>query len=200
MDFLNIQNWCERKTGLIYTALIKSSAGKIGRGAVINPPFRSGNIKQFFLGENSCVSPYGWIECVKSYAGVEYEPKLEIGEDSCIGRFVHIIACGHMKIGRNVVIAERVYISDNLHGFERIDKPVMPQALKHPGPVTIEDEVWIGDGVCILPNVTIGKHSVIGSNSVVTKDIPAFSVAVGVPAKVIKKYNPNMESWEVVAT
>ena len=198
MNFLKVQNWWKRKKGLLYTALIKGSAGKIGKGTVVYQPFHSSNIKQLYLGENCYVNPYGWIECIKNYAGVEHEPKLEIGDGSYIGHSVHIIACGHMKIGKNVVIAERVYISDNLHGFERIDMPVMPQPLKHPGTVTIEDEVWIGDGVCILPNVTIGKHSVIGSNSVVTKDIPAYSVAVGIPAKVIKKYDPDTGRWEVV--
>jgi len=196
MDFLKIQNWWKRKKGWLYTSLIRGAAGKIGNGAVLYPPFHGNNIKQLYLGENCCINPYGWIECVKNYAGVGHDPKIEIGDDSYIGHFVHIIACGHMRIGKNVVIADRVYISDNLHGFECVDKPVMPQPLKHPGPVTIEDEVWIGDGVCILPNVTIGKHSVIGSNSVVTKDIPAYSVAVGIPAKVIKRYNPNTGAWE----
>ena len=199
MDFLKIQNWWKAKKGWLYTALIKGSAGKIGKGSIVMPPFHSNNIKQFYLGENCCVNPYGWIECITSYAGVEYGSKLEIGDGTYIGHFVHIIAYGHMKIGKNVVIAERVYISDNLHGFECIDMPVMPQPLKHPGAVTIEDEVWIGDGVCILPNVTIGRHSVIGSNSVVTKNIPAYSVAVGIPAKVIKEYNPNTGNWQVAA-
>jgi acetyltransferase-like isoleucine patch superfamily enzyme len=70
--------------------------------------------------------------------------------------------------------------------------------LKQPGPVIIEDEVWIGNGACILPNVTIGKHSIIGSNAVVTKDIPPYCVAAGVPAKIIKQYNPQTEKWEKV--
>jgi acetyltransferase-like isoleucine patch superfamily enzyme len=87
-------------------------------------------------------------------------------------------------------MADGIYITDNLHGYEDVSRPVMPQPLKNPGPVTIEDEVWLGENVCVLPNVTIGKHSVVGSNSVVTKDIPPYSVAVGTPARVIKTYSP----------
>jgi lipopolysaccharide O-acetyltransferase len=74
----------------------------------------------------------------------------------------------------------------------------MPQPLKVPGPVVIEDEVWLGERVCVMPNVTIGKHSVIGANSVVTKDIPPYCIAVGVPARIIKQYNHNKKQWEII--
>jgi acetyltransferase-like isoleucine patch superfamily enzyme len=104
---------------------------------------------------------------------------------------------GQMNIGKNVIIADKVYISDNLHSFEDINKPIIAQPLKHM-PVTIEDEVWLGENVCVLPGVTIGKHSVIGANSVVTKSIPPYSVAVGSPAKVIKKFNHDTQQWEKI--
>ena len=72
----------------------------------------------------------------------------------------------------------------------------MEQSLVVPGPVVIEDEVWLGERVCVMPNVTIGKHSVVGANSVVTKSIPPYSVAVDSPAKVIKQYNHDTKQWE----
>lgn len=78
---------------------------------------------------------------------------------------------GHLKIGKHVLIADKVYISDNMHAFEDVTKPVAAQPLLYK-PVEIEDEVWLGENVCVLPGVKIGRHSVIGSNSVVTKDIP----------------------------
>jgi acetyltransferase-like isoleucine patch superfamily enzyme len=134
-------------------------------------------------------------ECGEN-VGVTFSPRIEIGDGTYIGHRVHIIACGKIMIGKFVMIADGVYISDNLHGFEDIDRPVAPQPLSHPGPVTIEDEVWIGENVSILPNVTVGRHSVVGSNSVVTKDVPPFSVAAGVPAKIIKQYNHSRKKWE----
>ena len=196
MSYLQFQRWFNTKKARIYTRFLRSDFGAIGKLSCIHPPFHNNNAKQIYIGDNCCIYNYGWIDCVPAYGPVTYDPKVDIGDNTYIGFRAHIIACGHMKIGNNVVIADGVYISDNLHGFEDINSPVMPQPLSHPGPVTIEDDVWLGEGVCVLPNVTIGKHSVIGSNSVVTKDIPPYSVAVGVPAKVIKCYNHDSGKWE----
>jgi acetyltransferase-like isoleucine patch superfamily enzyme len=153
-------------------------------------------LQQVHIGANSRISEHSWISCIEEYAGEKFTPLLTIGENTSIGRFGHIIACGKMRIGNQVAIAERVYITDNIHGYEKIGQHIMAQPLKHSGPVTIEDGVWIGDGACILPGVTIGRDSVIGSNSVVTKDIPERSVVAGVPAKVIKKFNRVKNAWE----
>jgi acetyltransferase-like isoleucine patch superfamily enzyme len=196
MDFLKLQNRFKARRARIYTALLRGSAGKIGKNSVVCPPFHSSNIKQVYIGENCNIRAFGWIQCVEKYKGVDFEPEIIIGDRTYIGHFSHIIACEKMRIGKNVAIAERVYISDNIHGFENIEMPILSQPLKHSGPVTIHDEAWIGDGACVLPGVTIGKHSVVGSNSVVTKDIPPFCVAVGIPAKVIKQYNHKSKCWE----
>ena len=196
MSFLNLQRWFNLKKARAYTRLLRSDFSSIGKNSIVYPPFHSGNASNISIGDNCTIFNNGWIECVPAYGSATYDPKIEIGDNTYIGFRVHIIACGHMKIGKNVVFADGIYVSDNLHGFEDINTPVMTQPLSHPGPVTIEDEVWLGEGVCVLPNVTIGKHSVIGSNSVVTKDIPPYSVAVGVPAKVIKRYNHDTGKWE----
>lgn len=196
MGFINLQLWFRFKKAQIYTRLVKSDFGSIGKGTWIVPPFLSFNPKGIYLGENVGLFQNCWLDCIKGYAGKEYHPRLEIGDRTSIGRNAHFIACNRISIGKDVVIAERVYISDNLHGYEDIQQGIMPQQLVHPGPVVIEDEVWLGEGVCVLPNVTIGKHSVIGSNAVVTKSIPPYSVAVGAPAKVIRQYNHQTNRWE----
>ena len=92
-------------------------------------------------------------------------------------------------IGDNVLTGTKVTITDNSHGiFSEHDLFFPPElrTLQSDGPVIIEDNVWIGDKVTILPNVIIGRNSIIGANSVVTKNVPPNSVAVGIPAKVIK--------------
>ena len=198
MDFLNIQNWKKRLRGRIYTALIRTSAGKIDEGSKIHPPFHANNIKGLYIGKKCSVQSYGWIDCVSEYAGQKLSPRIEIGDNTYIGHRVHIIACLEMKIGKNVVIADGVYIADNNFDFEDISVPVMKSPLKIPGPIVIEDEAWLGEGVSVMPNVTIGKHSVIGANSVVTKSIPPYSVAVGVPARIIKCFNKESGQWETV--
>lgn len=178
--------------------MVKSDFGSIGKGSIIVCPFLSYNSGEIHIGENVNIYAGCWLDCIKNYEGKEHNSKLEIGSGTSVGRGAHIITCGHMKIGKNVVLAENIYITDNLHGYDDIQKPILPQPLVNPGPVTIEDEVWIGERVCVMPNVTIGKHSVIGSNAVVTKDIPPYSVAVGIPAKVIRQYNFETGNWERV--
>ena len=197
MGFLSLQNWLGLKRDQLYTHLVRRDFGSLGRLSLISPPFRSDNPMNVFIG-NVRINAGSWLDTIPAYGSVEYKPRLEIGNRTYIGYRAHIIACGEMKIGSDVVIADGVYISDNLHGFEEIDQSIIDQSLKHPGTVTIEDEVWLGERVCVLPNVTIGKHAVIGSNSVVTKDIPAYSIAVGIPARVIKKRNLQTGKWETV--
>jgi len=84
------------------------------------------------------------------------------------------------------------------HGYEDISIPPSKQKdiIKL---ITIEDEVWIGANCVITIGVTIGKHSIVGAGSVVTKDIPPYCIAVGNPARVIKKYNSETAAWEKVA-
>ena len=182
----------------MYTRLVRSDFGSIGKGSLIVCPFLSYNPGGIYLGEKVMINSGGWVDCIKKYAGKEHNGRLEIGDGTYIGNHAHIFACSRLSIGKEVVIADRVYITDNLHGYSDIHQGIMSQPLVHPGPVVIEDQVWLGDGVCVMPNVTIGKHSVIGSNAVVTSDIPPYSVAVGIPARVIRQYNHQTNCWERV--
>ena len=122
---------------------------------------------------------------------------LSIGEGSIIGNFNHIYATGEIFIGKNVLTADKVYISDNLHQYENINEPIMYQGIKQLPQLVIGDGSWIGENVCII-GASIGENSVVGANSVVTKDIPDYCVAVGSPARVIKKYNILSQKWEKV--
>lgn len=195
MDFLKIHNKLRVWTNSLYTRLVRGSFGAMGKGCQIMLPFKSGNAKDIYLGENVYICGGAWIDCFKQYGEQKWQPKLVIEDGVYIGHRSHIMVVGEMRIGKNALIADKVYISDNLHGFEDVNQPIMPQPLKH-APVTIEDEAWIGENVCVLPGVTIGKHSVIGSNSVVSRSIPPYSVAVGSPARVIRQYNPDTQQWE----
>jgi acetyltransferase-like isoleucine patch superfamily enzyme len=197
MSILKLQNFFKRKKSRIYTWLLRGDAAHIGKNSVVHPPFHSGGIRKLYIGDNVSIHAGGWIEVIAGYGKDKFDSELRIGDGTYIGHRCHIITCDKMVIGKDVTIADNVYITDNLHGFEDISCGIMPQPLKLPGPVTIEDEVWIGERVCVMPNVTIGKHSVIGANSVVTKDIPPYSIAVGSPARVIKQYNHDTKQWEL---
>lgn len=119
---------------------------------------------------------------------------LSIGEGSIIGHFNHIFATGEVEIGKNVLTADKVFISDNQHEFADINIPIHSQGIKQLNKTIIGDGSWIGENVCIM-GASIGKNCVIGANSVVIKDIPDYSVAVGSPAKVIKKYDVITNLW-----
>ncbi len=194
MNIFTLQNRLRDTAHSLYTRLVRSSFGAMGKGCTVQARMRCGNPGDIFLGDNVFIGSDAWIDCFTGYAGVKFSPRLEIGDDTMIGYHSHIMVIGTMKIGRHVLIADKVYISDNLHGFEDVTLPIFQQPMIH-RPVVIEDEVWLGENVCVLPGVTIGKHAVIGSNSVVTKDVPAFSVAAGVPAKVIRRYDPACGKW-----
>ena len=124
-----------------------------------------------------------------------------IGERVQINDYVHIGAIESVRIGNDVLIASKVFISDHNHGrYNQVDVmsgPDIPPTVwpLFSSPVIIEDRVWIGENVCIMPGVIIGKGAIIGAGSVVTHNIPAESIAVGVPAKVIKLYNRELKEW-----
>lgn len=114
--------------------------------------------------------------------------EIDIGEDSSIGGLARI-ACtnGTVTIGRHVLVAGYSYIGCCGHKMDKTDVPMMLQGPDTKGGVTIGDDVWIGAGAVVLDGVTIGKGSVIGASSLVTHDIPEYSVAFGTPAEVRRK-------------
>ncbi|SMG16793.1 acyltransferase [Fibrobacter sp. UWB13] len=121
---------------------------------------------------------------------VKEKPSLMIGAYCDFGAFNHITCTNKMTIGNNVLTGKWVTISDNNHGDSSMEMLKM-HPLKRPiiskGPVVIEDDVWIGDKATILSGVHIGKGAIIAANAVVTKNVPAYSVAAGNPAKIIKQ-------------
>lgn len=126
---------------------------------------------------------------------------LIFGTNIEINDYVHIAAGEKVVIGNNVLIASKVYISDINHGNytdANQDSPLsLPNKRKlSTKPVNIEDNVWIGESVCILPGVSIGKGTIVGANSVVSRSLPQNVIAVGSPAKPIKKFNFETKKWE----
>lgn len=139
------------------------------------------------------------LDCIKTDANIE--PQLIIGSNVEMNDYVHIGCTNSILIGDNVLIASKVFITDHNHGVYSSDS-VHSSPLSTPKsriilgvPVHIEENVWIGEMVTILPGVQIGKGSIIGANSVVNKNIPPYSIAVGIPAKVIKQFNFESGRW-----
>jgi acetyltransferase-like isoleucine patch superfamily enzyme len=111
---------------------------------------------------------------------------IEVGEGTYIGPYVCLAGPGSIRLGRNCLIASHVGMYANSHNFSDVNRPINSQGLTCKG-IEIEDDCWLGSGVKIVDGVRIGKGSVIGAGAVVTRNIPSFSVAVGVPARVISR-------------
>lgn len=172
----------------------------IKRGRLIRLPIDIRGKKGIDFGVNLTTGKYCRIETV--YKEEEQKKLLVFGANVIMNDCVHIAASESVIIGNNVLIASKVFISDHNHGSygKGGSSPLISPNHREiiSSPVTIEDDVWIGEFVSILPGVTIGKGSVIGTMSVVNRDIPPYSIAVGSPAKVIKTYNFTTKQWEKV--
>lgn len=116
--------------------------------------------------------------------------RIEIGNDVTITDHCYISGINKISIGNGVLFGSNCFVSDNFHGNAKkddLDSVVEKRVITSKGAVVIGDNVWIGRNACIMPNVTIGKGVIIGANSVVTHDIPPYSVVAGVPARIISK-------------
>jgi acetyltransferase-like isoleucine patch superfamily enzyme len=115
------------------------------------------------------------------------EARIRIGEGTFLNLGVMVAAAELVEIGSHCMFANGCFVTDANHRFDDPDKPVPWQGFTSKGPTRVGDNVWCGAHVVIASGVTVGERCVIGANSVVTQDIPAFSVAAGAPAKVLRK-------------
>jgi acetyltransferase-like isoleucine patch superfamily enzyme len=130
-------------------------------------------------------------------AGVLFEPgvwltapapaRISIGAGSFLNLGVMVAAAGVVEIGEHCMFANGCFVTDADHRFDDPDKPVPWQGFTSKGPTRVGDNVWCGANVVITGGVTVGERCVIGANSVVTRDLPAFSIAAGAPATVLKQ-------------
>lgn len=124
-----------------------------------------------------------------------FEPRIYIGHRVTSSGGLTIAALGQVTIEDDVMMASNVYISDGQHGFQNANEPFKYQRMWRIAPVLIRRGCWIGQNVVITSGVTIGEFSIIGANSVVTKSIPAHSIAVGSPARVVKTWDDSARRW-----
>lgn len=168
--------------------------GSFGIKSRIDSPLQINGGKNIFIGNKCYIQYKTWLAAMPL---TNFKPTLII-EDGCVlGNFNHIYATHSIILHKNVLTADKVYISDNLHGYDIIDIPIKDQPIIQKSEVEIGEGSWLGENVCVL-GAKIGKHCVIGSNSVVTKDIPDYCVAIGAPARIIKQYDFNENRWEKV--
>ena len=166
--------------------------GRCGRNVLLYAPFRVDGGEHIGLGDCTVMQRGAWLYCEPSEG---QSGRLHVGSGCVFGYNNHITAVRDVVIEDHVLTANNVYISDNLHSYEDVGVPIMHQPVRFKNAVVIGEGSWIGENVCII-GASVGKNCVVGANSVVTHDIPDFSVAVGSPAVVIRYYDRSAGRWE----
>jgi acetyltransferase-like isoleucine patch superfamily enzyme/ubiquinone/menaquinone biosynthesis C-methylase UbiE len=149
-------------------------------------------LKNLQIGEGSCVGDDTWLNiCVR-----DEKLRMKIGRYVLIGRQAVISTGGYLEIADYCVLAPRVYVADSNHIYENISQPILQQGVTTGRSVIVEENCWLGINSIISGHLTVSRGSVVGANTVVTKDVPPFCVVVGNPNRIIKMYNPETTRWE----
>ena len=158
-----------------------------GKHARIRPRTRMDVLpfNKFHLGDDSTIEDFTTIN---NGVGDIY-----IGHRTRIGLGCTLI--GPVHIGNDIRLAQNIVMSGLNHNYEDLSKPISKQGVTT-APIVVEDESWIGSNSVVLPGVTIGKHCVVAAGSIVTKDVPPYSVVAGNPARIVKQYVQESKTWE----
>lgn len=178
---------------------------KNANGIYLKKGFMISGHKNISLGFNFRAGLSLRLEAITSYHKQHFKPNLIIGDNVFINDYVHIGCVNYIKIGNNVLMASKIYIGDHNHGYygakdaalhEKVDVPPSDRLLSKNLSIIIEDNVWVGESVSILPGSFIGRGAIIGANSVVNGVIPPSTIAVGNPALVVKKFCDKDNIWK----
>lgn len=154
------------------------------------------NGKYIEIGDRTSIGRYSKLQCFDKNNNIRYNPSIKIGNDCMMGQNCSIMSADSIIIEDNVLMASYITIVNENHGMDLESKFNYRRQPLTTAPILIKEGAWIGERCCILSGVSIGKKSIIGSGSVVTKPIPDYCIAVGNPARVIKEWDFEMHEWK----
>lgn len=182
--FLGFYRLRVRAAGKLFSVLSAGTFASFGARSVLQPPIRLSGERRIAIGEEVFVGPNSWLQVLGRHgSGVA----IAVGDGTNIVGACVLSAAQSVTIGRNVLMARNVYIADHMHAFDDPTRAVIKQGIDRVRPVEVGDGAWLGENVVVGPGVRIGRNAVVGANSVVLEDIPDFAVAVGAPARVVRK-------------
>ena len=168
----------------------------IGKSSKVGLLYNFLNGQYITIGSNSVVGRYSKLQCFDNFNGVHYSPCISIGDNCSLGQNVTIWSADTIIIEDNVTIASYCTLVNENHGIDVESNQCFRHQTLTTAPIVIRDGTWIGERCVILPGVTIGMKCVIGSGSIVTKSIPDYCMAVGNPARVIKRWDFDSHEWK----
>ncbi len=185
--FYNLNRF-KRLIGLLKTQLwYKIFLKKVGANSRIYNPMTISNPSKILIGRNVIIRDYSRLEVIG-------DGQLNIGDNVSIEQSLSIVCAETLNIGANTTISFRVMITDVEHSYAEISKHILKQSNKVFS-TSIGDNCFIGAGVCILAGTILGKQCIVGTNSVVRGEFPDYSVIVGSPAKIVKRYDTTQKVW-----
>ena len=175
----------QRARGKGFSLLAGGAFAEFGPRSVLQPPVRLAGEARIAIGSDVWVGAGSWLQSLSDEPGIA----LAIGDGTSVSGNVVISAAHSVRLGKKVLLARGVYISDHIHNYGDTTTAVLDQGIGRLEPVEIGDGAWLGENVVVCPGVTIGRGAVIGANAVVTADVPAHSLAVGAPARVVRSFH-----------
>jgi acetyltransferase-like isoleucine patch superfamily enzyme len=166
-----------------------------GPDSVIVPPAVISCPHRIHIGSKVLIHDRAWFSVYEHYEGHDFEPSLRIGDRVLLSRDTYISCVGQIEIGDDVFSGQGVLIADSYHDYRDPRTAIRYQPMAEPQPVRIGAGSILNPHVCVMMGVTIGERSFIGAGSVVTRDIPPNSVAVGNPARVVRRYDHERGEW-----
>lgn len=188
-NFFSIQI-AKIKTQIVYKIFFK----KIGKKTLIKNPILLKNVHNISIGNNVFIRDHARLECVEIKDSQKFNPNLIIEDGVSIEQRCHITVANTLIIGKNTISLFDVMITDIDHEYENLDLPVALQPLRV-SKTCIGENCFIGSGVKIQAGTILGKHCIVGTNAVVRGHFPDYCVIVGVPAKIVKRYDEAKKTW-----
>jgi acetyltransferase-like isoleucine patch superfamily enzyme len=165
-----------------------------GERSIVVPPARIEGADRIRLGQGVLIHEHAWF-IVRPGDDAPAGPALTIGDRCVFNRFVKLVCVGEVRIGDGVIVGDHAYITDTEYELGQADAHPEARTLAAPRPVVIEDGAALGVGVIVKPGVTIGAGAYVGAGSIVTRDVPPKALAVGNPARIVRQYDPERDTW-----
>lgn len=178
------RDWQRLRTR-VFSALLRGSFGSLDPSARIQYPLRLDGERRISIGEDVFIASHCWLA---TYEADGRAGELEIGDGTRITGYCVLAAAARVTLGRSVLLARNVYVADHRHAYLDTTRPVLAQGFAGIAPVEICDGAWLGQNVVVAPGVRIGRGAVIGANSFVRDDIDDHCVAVGAPARIVRRF------------